>query len=160
MENEDYQKLKDYALKLLSFRPRSVKEIEDKLLRYSIKKGFGQKNSELVIENFKSIGLLDDYDFAKWWVRERRDFRPKGTYLLKFELKSKGIDDEIIDRVLSEEDKGKDLESALKVADKKEGFWKHLPINQAKIKLSNLLLRRGFSWDIIYKVIDCRLQKS
>ncbi len=160
MENENYQKLKDYALKILSIRPRSVSELKGKLQQYSAKKGFGQKNPELIIENLISSGLLNDYDFAKWWIQERRDFRPKGTYLLKLELKSKGIDDEIIDRVLSEEDKGGDLESAFKVADKKERFWKQLPINQAKIKLSNLLLRRGFSWDIIYKVIDCRLQKS
>lgn len=160
MENEDYQKLKDYALRLLSIRSRSVQEIKGKLLQYSIKKSLGQKNLELVIDNLVSHGLLNDYDFAKWWVRERRDFRPKGTMLLKLELKSKGIDDETIDRVLSEEEIGMDLKSALKVADKKERYWKNLPINQAKIKISNLLLRRGFSWDIIYKVIDCCIQKS
>lgn len=160
MDNENYQKVKDYAIKLISFRPRSAKELLSKLSKYSLKKGFGDEIPHNILKDLESKGYINDLDFAKWWISQRRQFRPKGEYLLKLELREKGIGKEIIDKIFSETGIVDDLDSALKIAGKKLVMWAKLPYQNARIKLSNLLLRRGFSWDIIYKVIDYTLKKS
>ena len=78
------------------------------------------------------------------------------------ELEQKGIDKEIIEKVCSKttDESKTELDLALKVINKKVRYLQHLPFNELKIKISNLLARRGFNWDTIHKVIDSLVQKS
>ena len=41
--------------------------------------------------------MTNDLKFAKWWVEQRGNFRPKPKRILKIELTKKGIVKEIID---------------------------------------------------------------
>lgn len=162
IEDECYQKLRDYALKLLSFRPRSSKEIKGKLTQFSVKKSIPQKTAARVINDLVSQNFINDEEFAVWWFEQRRTFRPKGEKLIQMELQQKGIDKEIIVKALKETAEGKkgEFESALEVASKKIDRFQYLPFKKRKIKISNLLAHRGFSWETIHKVIDSLVQKS
>lgn len=162
MDNENYQKLRDYALKILSFRPRSTKEIRGKLFQYSIKRGISAEILDQVLTDLISQNFVNDEDFVKWWKNQRQSFRPKGLRLIKLELLQKGIDKGTIDKVFSEDspEATSDLDLAMKVINKKIQYFKNLPREKIKIKTRDLLLRRGFDWEVVHKVIDSLINKS
>ena len=91
MDKEHYQLLIDKALKLLSIRPRSEKELYGKLFQFSFKRKISQKTIEKVISDLKDRKLIDDKNFISWWVDQRDTFRPKGERVLKVELRQKGV---------------------------------------------------------------------
>lgn len=161
----EFQKVYDKALRFLSYRPRSEKEIKD----YFYKKGVGEETQKLVLKKLKKTGLLDDKEFALWWIEQRMTFRPSGKRLLEQELRKKGINREIIEEILEEifkkerETQGAiagrlypsfELKLALKVAKKKLPTYRKLPFLEFRQKMTSFLARRGFSWEVIKEVID------
>ena len=162
MEDETYLKLRDYSLKLLSFRPRSIKEISDKLKQYSSKKKISEETIDQVINYLKDQKFLNDEEFVQWWFTQRKSFRPKGFQLIKLELMRKGIDKELIERFFADsKNKGEDeFFSAMRVIEKKINLLKNLHKEEKKAKIIRLLATRGFSWEVIYHVIDEVLEKA
>ncbi len=162
MEDESYQKLRDYALRLLSFRPRSINEVSTKLQKYCLKRELPDNLRDKIIKDLVEQKFLDDKEFVRWWTDQRQSFKPKGLKGIKLELLQKGISKEIVDEVLSDEKEGRptDYDLALKVINKKFTHWAHLSSEKLKIKIRDLLLRRGFNWDVIYKVIDSAFKKA
>ena len=162
MEEEEYQKLKKYALKLLSFRPRTKKEISERLRQYCNKKNISLKIADQVINYLIEKSFINDEDFTKWWIDQRHSFRPKGISVIKKELLNKGVEIEVIEKELSayKENPKSEYDLALKLIEKKINVRMKLSTRDKRIKISNLLARRGFSWDIIYQVIDTFLKKS
>ncbi len=158
---DDFEKYLNKAFHFLSYRPRSEKEIRDKL---SMKKA-PHEIIERVIASLKEHKFLDDEKYAKWFIENRLRFNPKGQRILKMELKQKGIDREIIDQAidnLSKDEEGEvpnnDLESARKHVEKKMPRYKDLEKQEIYQKLGAYLARRGFGWDIIKKSIDDGLE--
>ncbi|OGG00053.1 hypothetical protein A2Y99_02910 [Candidatus Gottesmanbacteria bacterium RBG_13_37_7] len=160
MKSEEYNKLRDYALKLLVFRPRSQKEMIRKLSDYCRKKCYSTLLRDQLIKDLQSQNLVNDEEFAKWWIEQRRDFRPKGIIVLRQELLQKGISKEILDEVLLKESAEKEFEVVFSIVNKKIDSYKNLPKQKFYRKISGLLLRRGFAWDTINKVIDSFEKKS
>lgn len=162
MEDERYRKLRDYALRLLSIRLRSIKEIKGKLLWYSIKKGIGRNLVDQVIGELISQNLLNDREFARLWVQGRRKTKPKGSHFIKRELQEKGIAEDLIEQVLKEEEKVglNEYQLASELIQKKSYLFASQPFLQKKAKITNFLLRRGFPWEVIKKVVDSFLEKS
>lgn len=161
MDKEQYQKLKDYALKLLSFRPRSISELRLKLKFFSQKKGISPDLTDKLIEELGSLKLVNDKEFVRWWTEQRRTFNPKGARVIKMELLQKGISGELIDELLDVPEKNlDDFKLAMQVVGKKILQFKNLEKRAQKKKISDLLLRKGFSWEIIYRVIDSVFKKS
>lgn len=160
MEDQEYQKVRDYALKLLALRPRSVYEIRSRLQFFLKRKKLPEKYTDKIINNFKEKNFLNDREFVQWWCRQRNEFRPKGKKALSFELMVKGVDQETIDQELSQITRSQELELAGKVLVKKLLIWEKLPKLICKKKISDYLFRRGFSSEIIYLVIDDCFEKS
>ncbi len=161
-EEEQHAKLRDYAFKLLSFRPRSCHEIKLKLDAYCTKKKFPENLAEKVITDLLEKNFLNDEEFALWWKEQRSGRRVKGYRLIKIELAQKGIPSEIIEKVLVQDQNSKDQElaSALALISKKSRLFSQIPKKEAEVKIANLLMRRGFSWSIISKVIDSMGEKA
>lgn len=125
----DPRKQLNKAVHLLSLRPRSTAELEQRGLAAAIPK---------LIE----LDLIDDRKFAAWWVDQRVRLNPRGNIALKAELMQKGIDREIIASVLLSREQETDL--AQKLLAKK---------NLDKPRAQRFLLARGFSSDIVYSLI-------
>jgi len=147
----------DKILKFLSFRPRSEFEINE----YMLRKGVGEQTRKMVLEKLKSLQLIDDKAFTKWWVEQRSGGRPAGVRLVRFELRRKGIDRQAIDEQIAEaRGSGGDEILAEKVAVKKLKRIMNLPKLEIRKKLYSALGLRGFSSEIIEKVIDKLLKKE
>ena len=153
LKGEDFAKLFDSSLKILSLRPRSEKEIKD-YLAGKISKSQNIKFREAarsiiivqILKKLKSLKYLNDLEFANWWA-EARAKQAKGPRLIKAELMQKGIDAQTIENVLSSGVSPKTL--AIKALGKKIKAWQKLPNDKRKQKIHMYLAARGFDWDTI-----------
>lgn len=121
----------------ISFRPRSVKEVRDRLYKY-----LGPEENEVkqaLIARLEKLGYLNDLEFARWFAQSRRANRPRSVRVLASELDTKGISKEIITQVIS--DQGDDKSALRAIIAKKSRLGKD--------KLVPYLARLGFSWDMI-----------
>ena len=154
---QDFEKFYNLALRFLSYRPRSEKEVRDRLkIKY---KKSNLKDLKLiidrVIERLKKHKFINDEEFAKWWIESRLRFKPRSLRLIKLELKQKGIDSETINKIIN--DKGlmiNDLEQAKKLVEKRIVRLKGLDKQKVYEKLGRFLASKGFNWDTIKKTID------
>ena len=156
---EDFEKFYNKALRFLSYRPRSEKEVRDRLkIKY-------QKSNlkdlmliiDRVIQKLKEKKFINDEEFAKGFVESRLRFKPRSLRLIKIELKQKGIDPETINNLQFTIN---DLEQAKKLVEKKIERIKSLSKEEIYIKLGRYLASKGFNWDTIKQVIDETLDKG
>ena len=137
------------ALRFLKIRPRSAFELKEKLSS----KNFEAQDIDLTIKWLLNTKLIDDRSFTKSWIQYRLA-RPFGFRRIVLELKTKGIDPDIIEEEIqlakSNSDEG---QRALELAKRR---WQNLgriePIKRKK-RLLDFLSRRGFTPDIIFKVL-------
>jgi len=143
---------KQKVLRLFNRRVYSEQEIRAKLE----KKGYEETTIEKVVEELKKTLLINDYSFAKAFVSDRLRLNPKGSFQISYELKKKGVNQTIIDRVFSEENVVEgDFDRALEIARRRLEILKSITDKKTKKRrLYNYLLRRGFSYEVIKKIFD------
>lgn len=144
------------ALRFLSYRSRSEKEIRDYLLKF-FKRHPGDEKFiiDQVVKKLKDTKLLDDVEFAKAWVRSRTEYRPRARNIIKLELRQKGISDDIIEDVLADKTEGKDdLTLAKQLLEKRKNRYALMEREERYQKAGGFLARKGFSYDVIKSAID------
>lgn len=148
------EKFYNYALRFLSYRPRSEQEIRNKLKEKRVE----QEIIEKIISKLKDKRFINDEEFAKGWMESRLRFKPRSLRLIKIELKQKGIGPETINNLQFTIDS--DLESAKKLVERKLKRLKTLSKQEIYEKVGRYLASKGFNWDIIKKSIDEVLEKG
>lgn len=137
---------KQSAFRFLAHRPRSEWEIRRNLEG----KEYAPAIIDAVIVRMRELKFCDDWEFARYWVRQREQFKPRSPMVLSQELRQKRVDSEIIDEVLSE----LDVEaSARRAAEKRVGRWEHLDEEEFRNKMSRYLAGRGFSYGVVRDVV-------
>ena len=111
-----------------------------------------------MIEWLIEIGYLNDHTTAELWIDYRNRFRPTGVYGLRHELEQRGVNPEIIDAVMNSPEKEYDLASQLAKSSLEK--LRNLPARKQYQRIAGLLQRRGFSWDVIYRVLDSLFNSS
>lgn len=129
------------ALNYLSYRPRSIAEVRS----YLAGRGVAESGIDQVVERLESVGLLDDAAFARYWVENRVRFRPKGLVALRYELRNKGIGEEIIEDALDVVDVA---DGAYRAAQRKARQLQQVDHQTFMHKLVPYLARRGFPYDV------------
>lgn len=156
VKEDEFGKVLDKVLKFISYRPRSEREISD----YFKKNQVGEYVKKPVIEKLKKYGYVDDGAFVDWWIKQRQEFRPRSKRVLMLELLKKGIDKNLIQEKLSEIEESSEEQTCLRLAEKRKSYFKNLSSREAKIKLSQYLMRKGYGWDIVKTVVDKVLGKD
>ena len=130
---------RDRALRLLSFRARSRRELERRLLRA----GYEPVEVEQALTGLEEVGLVDDEQFARAVVEHHSVVRLAGRRGVRAALLGSGVDRETADRAL--EELGDDAERARELADRRATRLSGLPPEQALRRLTEFLVRRGHS---------------
>ncbi|MEW5895159.1 MAG: regulatory protein RecX [Candidatus Omnitrophota bacterium] len=134
----------------LKYRPRSEKEIVDKLSS----KGFPNEIIQDCVRYFKKTGSINDALFAKGWARSRLN-KPLGARLVKMELIQKGISDDLIrDAIHEATEDYQEHEAILQLARRRLTQYRHLDQTKGRRRLYEFLVRRGFNIGEILKVIN------
>jgi regulatory protein len=144
----EFQKTLDKLLRFGTLRPRSEKEFTD----YFRRKKVHESMWEELLGKLKHFELLDDAKFARWWVDQRQNFKPKSARILKLELTQKGIVKEIIESTLGET-KIDEVKMAKDLLERKKYKWKDMEPKIARQKKSQYLMGKGFGWEVIQKVV-------
>ncbi|MBI4092052.1 MAG: regulatory protein RecX [Candidatus Levybacteria bacterium] len=136
----------NWSLKYLSYRDRSVKEVYD----YLVRKNFAQDTINAILKKLVDLKFLNDEEFARQWIESRQKHKGKSKFILKNELRLKGLNDDVIEPLLKKAQD--DLETAQILFEKKKRILGNLPKEEFKKKISGFLQRKGFSFDIINKL--------
>jgi regulatory protein len=156
LSDEKIAKLKDedsrerayqQAMLFLGYRARSEKEIRQNLKKHEYSEGV----IEETLERLRKAGLANDNEFARAWVENRNTFRPRSKKALAIELRQKGLDDEAIQASLSTVDEDAlAYETSLKRAARLKGLER----SEFRKKLSEFLIRRGFSYSVAASAVS------
>lgn len=147
---DDVKKAFNKALEYLSYRMRSIKEIVDHLKSKEIPE---QVINEVIVK-LKDYRYVDDFEFAKAYVRSGWKTNGKGPNVIVQELKIKGIEQQIIEKALFEYDESSQIEEAMKHAYKALNKNKNLSSILLKQKVEQYLIRKGFTSNVVSIVIN------
>ena len=143
-------KAKSDALRLLSFKPRSVEEMRERLRL----KRYGPAVIDSVIESLKRQGLLDDAKFAKLFAHSRIYTRPSGRRQLEFDLKKKGLSRDLITATLETFRDTDERQMARDLVLTRFRKMTGVQAGKKKARLFGFLKRRGFGNGIIFSVLN------
>jgi regulatory protein len=153
LKQEEQESSFQRALHFLSFRPRSIHEVREKLNKV----GYSPEIIDSTISRLKDQHLLGDETFAQQWIDNRASFHPRSHRALRYELKHKGISDEVIMEALAS---APDEEiQAQQAAAKYERRLVGTDWNTFRNRLGSYLSRLGFSYSIIKPVVENTWQK-
>ncbi|SHE44896.1 regulatory protein [Atopostipes suicloacalis DSM 15692] len=149
IENEDsYYKAYQKTLNYLSYSLRSEKQIRDYLAKHEL-----YHFSDRMIEQLKSMRLIDDLNFAQSYVRSQANINQKGPRNIEQDLKQKGIKEEFILTALDEYPYEQQLENAISLASKKWGQTSKNSEIESVQKVKAYLLNKGYTFDLVNEAI-------
>ncbi len=135
------------AVNLLSYRPRSEQELRRRLKRRAIPEPLVDET----VEKLRRQGYIDDAAYAQTWVASRNQASPRGKRLLAWELRAKGVAPETAQEAAQE---SADDDAAYRASLKKVRSLSSLESAEFRRRLSEFLVRRGFSWDVVRQTVD------
>jgi regulatory protein len=137
-------KLRARALEWFLNRPHSEREFRDYLYR---KKAEPEQIDSLIRE-FAQKGYLDNAKFAEWFA-ELQSRRNKSDRQIRAELFKKGINRQLIDEVMEEQD-GDELKRLKAVIAKKTKTTRY---KNDPLKLAQYLVGQGFNYQLVKQVL-------
>lgn len=140
------QRCFDAAARLLSYRPRSEAELRQRLGRH----GFSEGIIETVLKRLKEQGLVDDVSFARSWRDSRQALQPRSQWLIRRELRQKGVAEGVIDQAVAAVD---DSDSAYRAAMARVRSLPRDDYQGFRRRLGEYLKRRGFDYGVINHTI-------
>ena len=148
-EAEAESSLKRIALRFRSYRPRSTKEVVEYLQR----QGFDDPIVRQAVLYLTENKLLNDEEFARMLCRDKLNLKPVGKSSMKQLLFKKGIDRNIVERLLAEYYTGETEQvMALKEAERKYKRVSSLPPLMKKKRIYEHLVRRGYDSSLSLKI--------
>jgi len=146
--DEAYDQALTQAFNYLSYRSRSVNEMEQYLRR----KGHPPETVRGVLQRLVDLHYLDDATFALGWVEGRRRAGGRGPHLLRSELRKKGVARETAERAI-EDAAGEQDAVALDAARKRAQTLRAADLGEFSRKLGGYLSRRGFSSEVVWSTV-------
>ena len=133
------------AMELLTFKPRTEKELREKLLE----KEYTAEETEAAVEYVKSYGYVNDEAYAENYVSARS--KDKGRALMRMELRQKGIEESDIEQAL-ESIEDDEEQTILELIIKRAGEAHELDEKEYR-RLFGFCARRGFSGGKIHRAL-------
>lgn len=144
--DDSYEVAYQQAINFLSYRARSQTEVINHLKKHDI----DDEIIERVMQRLQSSELVNDERFVRNWIENRNEFRPRGQRALAFELRQKGIPEDVIRTNLNELD---EEQLAYTAAQKQAKKYIALQWPDFRKKMYSFLARRGFSYEVSVPVV-------
>jgi len=142
------KKARSGVLRQLTYRDRSVREVEE----YLDRKDYPEDIKNMIVKEMLGYGYLDDRRFAANLISYRKS-GGHGLLRIRYELQQKGVSRQIADELVEEKfDREEDLEKIREILSKREPL--NGEIDQRWInRQAAFLKRRGFQDNLILEAI-------
>ena len=137
----------DFALKKLRNR-KTTWEIKDLLF----KEGIDEDAILAAVDYLQDYGFLNDREYAELYARDKRNLNGYGPVKIRYLLKQKGVDDELIADALEHFTQDDEIELVEKIVHKK--YVRNRNLSKEKTKIIRFLLSRGFEYSAIKAVLS------
>lgn len=153
---DEFMKCKSSALKIVERSYRTEKEIFNKL----ITKEYSKESINRTIEFLREYNLINDRNYVKMYVKDK--LKSQGKNKIKYNLKRKGISDELIIEELCKIDDEDSKNGAIILAQKKYNELKRRESDQYKLsqKLYRFLISKGYNYDLASDVMKEVIKKD
>ncbi|MBC2398286.1 recombination regulator RecX [Clostridium tetanomorphum] len=150
IEEDNYIKCKNQALRIIEKNYKTEKQIYDKLLN----KGYENKTIEKVMNFLREYTFLDDSKYVDMYIKEK--LRCEGKNKIKYSLLQKGIDENIINSKLEKINSNIEMENLYKIAKNKYNQLIRRENDKKKLykKLGDFLIRKGYNWEDAKSVLN------
>ena len=147
-----YEKTMQRALRLLTFRPRTVAEMRERLRE---KEWATPAAVEEVIARLIELNYLNDAEYAIGFATSRLRMKPLGRTRLRLDLRRRHLPAEAVESAIDEAYAERPEEELIGEAIRKRIRLRGTPQSpEEKKKLADWLLRRGFSHDLVRKYVN------
>lgn len=151
-EDPLYERARHNALRHLSYRGRSVQEVQTKLA----KQGFDNTVIKKVVDRFTDLGYLNDRNFARQWARNLAVNRLWGDRKIEISLIERGISRDLIKEAIAgareEKDERRAIEELVEKRLRREPECEVFSY-AGKVKFARSLAGRGFPLELIMDVL-------
>jgi regulatory protein len=155
---EDERRLFDAAVRFLAPRPRSRAEVRRRLLRPHPRRPTPSvEDVEHILDRLQQLELLDDRQFAGFWIENRERFSPRSARALGQELRQRGVARETVEEV---SDPDRDDERALAAGRQRLRSVAGLDYEAFRARLGGFLLRRGFGYGVVRAAVRTLWEES
>jgi regulatory protein len=155
--NEDnYIKCKNQALRIIEKSYKTEKQIYDKL----IDKGYGEKTVKRTMEFLKQYDLINDEKYVNMYIKDK--VSSQGKNRIKYDLIKKGIVESMVSEKLKEIDDSIEEATALILAHKKYNIIIKTKDDNRKVYkiLGDYLIRSGYNSDIVQKTLSAVVKRE
>lgn len=144
LSENNFNRCKQYALRQISYTSKTSYDLKNKLY----KKGYSKDNIDRVIYFLKSFNLINDDLYVKNFVNDKSKISMWSKSKIRYMLKSKFIDDSLIDEYLNTISYEEEYKKAKTLA------LRRFDLGHSRDKIYRFLAYRGFSYDIIRDVLE------
>ncbi len=141
------QQAYDAALRLLAYRPRSEREMRQRLAR----RGIERPLIEEALARLRQQGYLNDEAFARFWTETREATSPRSRRLIRSELLFKGVSSETASAAVADVE---DEDAAYRAASRRLRSFPVDDFAAFQRRLGGFLTRRGFSYEVARRTIS------
>ncbi|HKX29111.1 MAG TPA: regulatory protein RecX [Blastocatellia bacterium] len=146
-----YQQVMERAFKLLSYKPRSVAELRERLLA---KPAVDESTVDQVLSRLTELGYLNDQQFAINYASSRLNIKPLGRTRLRRDLERKKLPSRAVEQALDEAYTERNEDELIdRVIDKRLRLKGPPGSREETKKLFDYLIRRGFGYDLVLRKI-------
>jgi regulatory protein len=144
------------CLRLLTGTPRTRRQLADALRKREIP----DDAAEEVLSRFEEVGLIDDAAFADAWVESRHHSRGLARKALARELRTKGVDSEVVDAAVGQLDAEREAETARALVESKLRSTGGLAQDKRIRRLAGMLARKGYGEGMAVRVVRQALEQE
>lgn len=142
------------CLRLLTGTPRTRKQLADALAKREIPEEVAQD----VLSRFEEAGLINDAVFAEAWVESRHHGRGLARRALASELRTKGVDKELIAEAVAQLDPDTEEQTARLLIERKLRSTRGLDRDKRLRRLAGMLARKGYSEGLAMRLVREAIQ--
>ncbi|WP_166237824.1 RecX family transcriptional regulator [Paenibacillus turpanensis] len=155
LDAEEKQTAYATALRFLGRKPRSAKEVRDKLAS----KQFTSEVIDHTMDRLVADKYVNDEQFSELWTENRIYYQKKGRRLIQQELLQKGVAKTLVQHTLEEINPEDEFRVALEAGAKKWARTYQTKLER-KHKTASFLMRRGFTGALVQRVLRELEQRS
>lgn len=146
VDEDQYNRCKNYALKQISYSQKTSFDIRKKLRE----KKYSNANIEKTLDFLNEYMLVDDEAYVRAYVNDKSRLSSWSKNKIFYKLKAKSIPDSLIQKYLDQISDEEEYEKALILAQRKaRGDFSF----ENKQKVYRFLAGRGFAYDIITRCL-------